>query len=365
MTTMPEAKPEGDAERHRIVDLFAGPGGLDVAASWLGIPTEGIEWDGGACETRAAAKLATRRGDVRKFHPSDFPCANVLAAGPPCQTFTVAGNGAGRRALDEVLRFVKRMSAGEVVTDAVRRLEDERTGLVLEPLNWILSAHSAGRPYDAVILEQVPAVLPVWEAMEEALQGIGYKTRSRRLYAEEYGVPQTRRRAILIANRHFQPELTEPTHQQYRRAAHSQTNLSNRRPCVSIGDALSLAPGSRREYEFEVISNYGSGGDPRARGRRKHSEPAATVTGKVTRNRIQDRHGNYHGRFTPSEMGLLQTFPHDYPWTGTDISQQIGNAIPPRLAAHVVASALGLTIRPEALDATVAMSWQKSAGGLV
>src|SRR5690348_10211305 len=95
--------------QHRIVDLFAGPGGLDVGATWLGIPVTGIELDDDACATRAAAGLDTVRGDVRAYGPTDFPDATVLAGGPPCQTFTVAGKGAGRRALEQVVRCVAGM----------------------------------------------------------------------------------------------------------------------------------------------------------------------------------------------------------------------------------------------------------------
>ncbi|MAU84687.1 MAG: DNA cytosine methyltransferase [Gordonia sp.] len=362
------ASPDEQRNAPQIVDLFAGPGGLDVAAHWLGVPTTGIEWDDGAFETRRAAGILTNKGDVRKFAPSDFPMSTVLAAGPPCQTFTVAGSGSGRKALDEVLKFVKMMAAGEDVTTAVEQLDDERTGLVLEPLKWLLAATAGGRPYDAVILEQVPAVLPVWEAFEEALQsmGVGYKTRSGVLQAEAFGVPQTRRRAVLIANRHFQPELPSKTHERFthRARALQATHAPAGRPCVGIWDALRLSPSFSRDYPFEVVSNYGSGGNPSARGRRLHTEPAATVTGKITRNRVVDSSGTDRGRFSHSEAGLLQTFPYDFPWSGKDIGQQIGNAIPPRLGVHVISAALGLAVDTETLDRVVAMSWAQSAGAL-
>ncbi|ASR03329.1 DNA cytosine methyltransferase [Gordonia rubripertincta] len=352
----------------QIVDLFAGPGGLDVAAHWLGIPTIGIEWDDGACATRSAAGILTRQGDVRRFSPSDFQAATVLAAGPPCQTFTVAGTGSGRKALDDVLTFVKQMSAGEDVSSAVSQLADERTGLVLEPLRWLLEANTVSRPYDAVILEQVPAVLPVWEAYEEALQsmGVGYKTCSGVLKTEAFGVPQTRRRAVLIASRYFQPELPAETHERFRlrHSARLNTLTNGRRPCVSIQDALRLGPSFCRDYPFEVVSNYGSGGDPSDRGRRHHTQPAATVTGKITRNRVVDSFGVDRGRFSSSEAGLLQTFPHDFPWSGKDIAQQIGNAIPPRLGVHVISAALGIQFNPEMIDRVVTMSWAESAGAL-
>lgn len=324
----------------KIVDLFAGPGGLDVAAEKLGVPTVGIEWDASACETRRAAGLETVQGDVRLYGPSNFPNANVLAGGPPCQTFTVAGTGAGRKALDEVLSFVKRMvdrEDREEITKDLANLDDERTGLVLEPLRWALEAIDDRKtPYEAIVLEQVPAVLPVWEAYANALQKEGYAVDCGQLRTEEYGVPQTRKRAVLIARYGAESiSLPLPTHRTYRKGVPRHAGAPHLRPWRTMADVL------ERRYPFTVISNYGTGGDPKLRGRRAHNEPAATVTGKISRNRIVSATGEDLPRFTPSEAGRLQTFPRDYPWSGKDKGQQIGNAVPPRLAMHVLAAAFG------------------------
>ncbi|WP_461005723.1 DNA cytosine methyltransferase [Streptomyces capparidis] len=343
-----------------MVDLFAGPGGLDVAAHWLGISVVGVEWDRNACATREAARLHTEQKDVRDSDHGAFAGARILAGGPPCQTYTVAGSGAGRRALDQVLGFVKRMAAGEDVREALKDLKDERTGLVLQPLKWALGAHKDGHPYEAIVLEQVPAVLPVWRAMKEALEAIGYKADCGILHTEEFGVPQTRRRAILIANRNREVVLPQPTHQRYRKGVPRLKEDSNAlpgqglpvRPWVTMGEALG------RSDEFVVVSNYGTGGDPKARGRRRWDEPSATVTGKVSRNVLKSPGGEDLGRFSLPEAGRLQTFPMDYPWRGGDRAQQIGNAIPPRLAAHVLAAALGRSVDSEALDAAVDGRWE-------
>lgn len=325
----------------KIVDLFAGPGGLDVAAEKLGIATVGVEWDAAACATRRAAGLATVEGDVRDYGPSNFPEADVLAGGPPCQTFTVAGNGAGRRALDDVLRFVKRLVAREdhdEINRDLSEMEDERTGLVLEPLRWILEAidDPDRAAYRAIILEQVPAVLPVWEAYKDVLRGEGYSVDCGLLRTEQYGIPQTRRRAVLIARMSGDDVfLPRPTHRTYRKGVAREVGDSSLRPWVAMEDVL------KRPSSFYVISNYGTGGDPKLRGRRKSSEPAATVTGKITRNRVVTADDTELQRFSPSEAGRLQTFPADYPWSGRDVGQQIGNAVPPRLAMHVICAALG------------------------
>ncbi|AUG75745.1 DNA cytosine methyltransferase [Kitasatospora sp. MMS16-BH015] len=352
----------------KIIDLFAGPGGLDMAAKALDIPVVmGIEWDEDACTTRRAAGLPTETGDVRKYNPSQFPEADVLVGGPPCQTFTVAGNGEGRAALEQVLEFAKRYAAVQLdrqaeefaaIREDLGQLSDERTGLVLEPLRWALEALAGGKPYQVIVLEQVPAVLPVWRAFGEILESKGYKVAEPEvLHTEEFGVPQTRRRAILIARwagdgARFQadPKLPEPSHRCYRKGIHRHQGDSSRLPWATMQEALG------RTDCFEVVSNYGTGGDPRARGRRRHDEPSATVTGKASRNKLV--WGEQHlGTFSLPELGMLQTFSRDYPWRrrngddveGVDapgvrsvIAQQIGNAVPPRLGMHVLAAALGI-----------------------
>ncbi|MGW7688890.1 DNA cytosine methyltransferase [Streptomyces asiaticus] len=165
------------------------------------------------------------------------------------------------------------------------------------------------------------------------------------LRSEQHGVPQTRRRAVLIARLDGEAALPAPTHQAYRKGQPQTAGGSGVLPWVSMGDVLP------HRGAFEVISNYGTGGDPKNRGRRTSAEPAATVTGKISRNRIVAPDGRELPRFTPAEAGQLQGFPADYPWTGLDIGQQIGNAVPVPLATAVIAAAAGLTI-PAARPAT-------------
>ncbi|MEX5260976.1 DNA cytosine methyltransferase [Kocuria sp. CPCC 205263] len=351
----------------RMVDLFAGPGGLDVAAHWLGISVIGIEWDEDACATRLDAGLETVQKDVRRRSPGYFRDASMLAGGPPCQTYTVAGTGSGRKALDQVLHFVRRMGDGEKITEDVERLDDVRTGLVLEPLRWALAADRRGYPYSTIVLEQVPAVLPVWKEIARVLESIGYHTATGLLHAEEFGVPQTRRRAILLAARDHPVELPRPTHRRYRKGIGQREGDPTLLPWKSMGETLP------DRGPFEVVSNYGTGGNPQLRGRRKFDEPAATVTGKVSRNRLivpaDSNHlvsadpDNELERFSLTEAGLLQTFPIDYPWSGRNVAQQIGNAIPPRLAAHVLAAALGGELEDPFLDEVVVGKWAETREG--
>ncbi|MEW2436855.1 DNA cytosine methyltransferase [Streptomyces caniferus] len=369
----------------RILDLFAGPGGLDVAAHFLGFKSIGIEWDRNACETRYAAGLPTIHADVSVMRETRFDeipkSVDVLAGGPPCQSFSVAGKGAGRRALDTVKEFIHRLVDGEdeaKIDEDLHALGDPRTALVLEPLRWLLKAiETEGRdPYKVIVLEQVPAALPLWEVYakllrggEGRLRGVKYEAECWELKTEQFGVPQTRTRAVLVARRPGEGaiEPLEATHLPFdlhrgkRNAAQADmlptgSAIPTKQRWLSMADALDAASRPKGSpvdvsrlrrgggMNFFVVSNYGSGGDPKNRGRRRSSEPAFTVTGKISRNKVYASDTEYEAgrsdRFTIPESGVLQTFPHNFPWSGNDQAQQVGNAVPPRLGMHVLSRAL-------------------------
>jgi len=304
---------------------------MEAGFESAGIPGVGIEFDPNAVATRLAAGLDTVHGDVTKYGPADFPDATVLAGGPPCQTFTRAGKGDGRRELALVVDGVKRIAARDRVDRGA--FSDPRTPLVLEPLRWATEAADLGRPYSAIVLEQVPAVLAVWDAYADVLCAEGYNVAVGVLHTEQYGVPQTRRRAVLVARLAGLVALPQPTRRPYRRGVAQDAGDGRLAPWLSMADVLP------HRGPFTVISNYGTGGDPRNRGRRTSAEPAFTVTGKISRLRLVDPDGRELDRLTPSEAGLLQGFPADWPWSGNDIAQQVGNACPVPLAAALAEAA--------------------------
>ncbi|MEW2522641.1 DNA cytosine methyltransferase [Actinacidiphila alni] len=391
-----------------VLDLFAGPGGLDVAGQLLEIPSLGIEWEKSACLTRYAAGLDTLHADVSAVRRESFeslpPDINVLAGGPPCQTYSVAGHGAGRQALKQVKGYIERLMAGEPdheIDKDLRTLPDPRTALVLEPLRYAIRATTSpnreGRPYDVIVLEQVPAVAPLWQHYAKVLEesglpdGTKYKVVVGVLDTETYGVPQTRSRAVLIARREGlgDPSLPAATHRSYEAKEwnrkngtaepeqavdriHQPTldegvaeprNDADLRPWRSMRDALKKPVGSHpgRLKPFLVRSNYGSSGIPGRRGVRTDQQPAATVTGRISRFVVfehLDENVVYEGpRFSMNEAGMLQTFPPDYPWSGTAQSQQVGNAVPPLFGAHLLAAALGI---PEPDPEVLTKPWQQA-----
>lgn len=327
------------------VDLFGGPGGWDVAASSLGLLGYGIDNDPVVRETREAAGLGTLLDDVRNHKALDHPTEGLIAS-PPCQTFSQAGRGTGHRALEEVRALALQLDAGEPYGWVP---EDPRTLLILEPLRWVLEALEAGTPYRWVALEQVATVLPVWQVFAEVLASRGYGVAYSLVQAEEYGVPQTRRRALLVARYRDLVTFPTPTHQRYHHTA-VRGAVADRLPWVTMASALGWV--GPDDWITQVRDQTGTPVDlswPLHR-------PSTTVS---TRDLVQHP-GSVANRFQPgvtksrndgirltvNQAARIQTFPEDYPFAGPRTAQhkQIGNAIPVRLARVVLAA---LTNTPE------------------
>lgn len=357
----------------RGIDLFAGARGWDIAARRLGWEMDGVEIWAPANATAAAAGFTTVHQDVTTFHaePGQY---RLGIASPSCKKYSAAGTGEGRRALEHVLTGVRAYARGDV--QARDLIGDADAALTLEPLRIFLACEP-----EFIALEQVPAVLPVWQAYAEVLRERGYSAACATLNAEQYGVPQTRRRAVLIARRDgTEARLPEPTHSRYysRDPARLDDGV---KPWVSMAEALGWGMterpsvtvcgrnegrsggepwgrGGRRRLESErdagrwkVISNYGTGGDPANRGERLGSEPFAAVTSKADRFKVRFRNnnqdhacvrpedepsgtifaghranwmgweradnGDFVRKVTPAEAATLQTFPDGYPFQGT------------------------------------------------
>lgn len=192
-----------------VVDLFAGPGGASLGITALGFTELGFEWDDAACATRAAAGLATVQGDVSEQDPADYIGTEGLWASPPCQGFSRAGLQKGHGDAQVILDHIAKCMDGWVPAE-VEEWADPRSHLVLEPLRWA----QIMRPR-WMVWEQVPFVLTIWEACKPVLEAAGYHVWTGKLHSEQYGVPQTRERAILIASLDGPVDKPTPTHSRY------------------------------------------------------------------------------------------------------------------------------------------------------
>lgn len=249
---------------------------------------------------------------------------------------------------------------------------DARSPLVLEVLRWVLAVDPAN-----ICLEQVPDVLPFWELIARWLRGQGYSVWAGCLSSERYGVPQTRERAILIASRERAVSAPVATHTAYNAAQADGGRWHGTEgdlfggegmlPWLSMADGLgwgftdrpapTVTAGGTEQGGVEVFGNAGT--------RRRLREvvdaapwalhrPATTIQGdpRVAQPGHRDREGGerqFAGksvRISVEEAAALQSFPSGYPWHGRvgDKHRQVGDAVPPLLAAHVIAACLGVQV---------------------
>lgn len=202
-------------EKPRVLDLFAGCGGISLGFSAAGFQIDAaVEFDPEAAASHGRnfhgsdpAHSVAR--DITKTSPEQLvadlnagsvaEAFDVLVGGPPCQAFARVG----------------RPKLREVDKHAEAFKHDPRAQLYIDYLRYV----EAFAPL-AVLVENVPDVLNhggqnIAEEIAEVLEGKGYICRYTLLNAAFYGVPQMRERMILIAYRHeIADEVTfpEPTH---------------------------------------------------------------------------------------------------------------------------------------------------------
>lgn len=353
---------------------FAGPGGATLGMTWAGLEPVGVEFDQAAVDTARANGMTRWLVDVTSAECRGYawPRIDVYQASPPCQSWSMGGKGEGRAHMEHIIAALAKVAAGMLPEDAVAAVADEaldvRTVLTLEPMN-VIRDH---RPR-FIWFEQVPPVLSVWQAYAEILRSWGYSVWVGYISSETLGVPQTRKRAILMARDvEATMELGEvappiATHSRYHNRTPPRLD-DGVLPWVSIAQALGVS------YDTAMRSNYGTGGDPKNRGERSAAEPAPTVTSKVDRNKwvlqgnqkpdgvnYQQRRQEYPAqtvtgeaasyRWAPDgpnvsieEAAILQGFPPGFAFSGDKSAQfrQVGDAVCPPVAEAITRALLGL-----------------------
>lgn len=334
------------------VDLFAGCGGASIGFAQAGLPpVAAVEIDEEAATAYAAnLGLAPLVKDIRKVEGDDLLDAARLRRGectllsgcPPCQSFTVLRRGSEVTARDRL--------RSSLYLDYLRLAE------ALWPRH--------------IAFENVPGMLgprwrPRFDALLDGLADLGYDYAWDLVEAADFGVPQRRKRVLVIASRVTTPVLPTPTH-----AAEPTGRL---RRYVTVSEAIDgltpLASGERHPRDplhfarkhsplalrrLRAIPEGGARTDLPAHlqldchrdhnghydiyGRMWWDRPAPTLTSgctNVTRGRFA--HPEQDRAITLREAMLLQTFPRSAVLRGgvEQMALQVGNAIPPLLARRI------------------------------
>lgn len=358
-----------------VIDLFCGAGGLSEGFRQAGYHVlVGNDFFDAAGETFADTHPEARflPGPIQNHTVSAILKAaglkrgelDVLVGGPPCQGFSVYNHQRG--------------------------LHDERSSLYHEYLRVVAGVHPKW-----VVLENVTGMTSAGgggavAGIVDGLKSLGYAVEAKILRAEEYGVPQERRRLVFIGNRIGAPiEFPKPTHG------------AGLEPFVTIADALSdlprLANGEGSDvasYRTEPTSTFqfimrngkngvtnhiaaklsrtnldrlkhipqgGSWRDipvdllPEGMKRAKRSDHtkrygrltwtglASTILTKCDPHWGAYFHPDQNRTLTVREAARLQSFPDSFSFRGSRTEQyiQVGNAVPP-LLGKAIAVAISL-----------------------
>jgi DNA (cytosine-5)-methyltransferase 1 len=314
-----------------ILDLFAGPGGWDEGLRRNGrTDVLGIELDRDACETAILNGHQRHRGDVYGLNPVKVAAGRKIdgvIGSPPCGGLSSGGLGLGRNDLQNVADLLNEIAVAheddgpDPRADYLMGWEDLRSPLLAEPLRWALALDVRW-----LVLEQVKAALGIWEEYATHLTALGWESADYGvLDAADYGVPQDRERAVLVAHRYASVRLPEPTHIGRHVAASSV-----------VGPGEIGFP--RRNDRPDDPGEY------RARDMRTTDLPAFTITEKARSwSVVLPGPAGQKRQLSEPEAAGLQSFPPEFVWTGATRSGrflQIGNAVPPTLAQAVTAAVL-------------------------
>ena len=218
-----------------------------------------------------------------------------------------------------------------------------------------------------VLIENVPGIQNrghiVFDRFLTLLNDMHYNTHYEVINAANYGVPQNRKRLILIASNEFEPDIPASTHGEGLLPIETVRNAIERFPEISAGecdehffnhqssalcqlnlDRIAATPhdgGSRLEWPENLVlscHNNGHRGHTDVYGRMHWDEAAPTLTSRCySLSNGRFGHPEQDRAISLREAAAIQSFPDDYQFFGSlqEIGKQIGNAVPVLLAQRI------------------------------
>lgn len=327
------------------IDVFAGAGGLSTGLTWAGwhiVAAFDCDEDAVTSYKYNHPQVHAEVVDVRDVDFTMFKGIDLVAGGPPCQPFSVAGKQQAQRderdMVPEFIRAIREASPKVFLMENVPGLLSPRHEFYLK---WLLDTFSK----------------------------IGYTVKFQVIKAHWFGVPQNRQRVFFVGFKNKSG---------YRFPLPSEDNVLFTVRAALAGVPQDAPNKAKITYAQKPVLRpspwagmlVNGGGRPINLDGLSHTIPASAGG---NRTHILDYDGillRYHQylleggipkrgivegvrRLTIRESARLQTFPDSYTFSGRKTSQyrQVGNAVPPRLA-EVVGRSLYEELHKKSLSKT-------------
>lgn len=320
---------------YKYIDLFCGAGGLSLGFDKAGFENIfAVEFNPEFAKTykRNFPKHNLIVDDVRNISEEKISelvngeDVDVIIGGPPCQGFSIAGN-IGRTFIDD--------ERNRLFKEFVRFVSFVKPKMFVMENVAAMATHLKGKTIDTIV-----------KAFEKA--GVGYSVQWQVLNSVNYGVAQERRRIVIVGVRKdLNTEFNYPTKNDH---IYTVKDVIGDLPVLNSGDTSDIPNHNAMKHSaqmLEKMSYVKDGGDrndipdelrPKSGDIRKYirydsTKPSVCVTGDMRKI----FHYEQNRALTSRELARIQSFPDDFVFEGTSIQiqQQIGNAVPPKLANQI------------------------------
>jgi DNA (cytosine-5)-methyltransferase 1 len=304
----------------KFVDLFAGIGGFRLALENLGgTCLFSSEWDKYAQKTYKAWFDDVPHGDIRKIKPSEIPDHDLLAAGFPCQPFSIAGVSK-KKSLGRDHGF-KDATQGTLFFNLATIIEIKRPPILFLENVKNLQSHDSGQ---------------TWDVIQHTLESMGYWLFHKVIDAAGW-VPQHRERIYIVGfdKRSF---FTKPPFE----FPNPPTP-----PPTKLFEILEPSPHSKytlTDHLWTYLQDYAerhrAKGNGFGFGLAKPDHVTRTLSARYYKDGseilIPQRSKNPR-RLTPRECARLMGFPDELPIVVSDTQayRQFGNAVVPKVVEAI------------------------------